>query len=36
MNEHSHRLLNITNITPNRPDDGSVEPKRYSVDFVSQ
>ena len=24
--------LNITNITPHSPDDGSVEPKRYSVD----
>ena len=28
-----HRWLNITNITPHGPDDGSVEPKRYSVDF---
>ena len=25
--------VNITNITPHDPDDGSVEPKRYSVDF---
>ena len=25
--------LNIANITPHGPDDGSVEPKRYSVDF---
>ena len=24
--------LNITNETPHSPDDGSVEPKRYSVD----
>ena len=24
--------LNITNITPHSPDDGSAEPKRYSVD----
>ena len=29
-----HRWLNITNITPHGPDDGSVEPKRYSVDFL--
>ena len=28
------RWLNITNITPHGPDDGSVEPKRYSVDFL--
>ena len=28
-----HRWLNIANITPHGPDDGSVEPKRYSVDF---
>ena len=28
-----HRWLNIANITPHVPDDGSVEPKRYSVDF---
>ena len=27
--------LNITNNTPHSLDDGSVEPKRYSVDFVS-
>ena len=33
---HIHRQLNITNITPHSPDDGLVEPKRYSVDFVSQ
>ena len=31
-----HRYLNITNITIHRPDDGSAEPKHYSVDFVSQ
>ena len=24
--------LNITNNTPHSPDDGSAEPKRYSVD----
>ena len=24
------------NITPHSPDDGSTEPKHYSVDFVSQ
>ena len=28
-------VLNVTNITPHRPDDGSAEPKRYNVDFVS-
>ena len=28
-----HCWLNIANITPDGPDDGSVEPKRYSVDF---
>ena len=27
-----HRCLNIANITPHGPDDGSIEPKRYSVD----
>ena len=26
--------LNIANITPHSPDDGSVEPKHYSVDFL--
>ena len=31
-----HRLLNIANITRHGPDDGSVESKRYSVDFTSQ
>ena len=30
-----HRWLNIADITPHGPDDGSVEPKRYSVDFTS-
>ena len=29
-----HRWLNIANITPNGPDDGSVETKGYSVDFL--
>ena len=33
---HIDRSLNITNITPQIPVDGSVEPKRYSVDFISQ
>ena len=28
-----HRWPNIANITPHGPDDGSVEPKRYSVDL---
>ena len=27
------RWLNIANITPHGPDDGSVEPKHYSVNF---
>ena len=27
---HIHCWLNIANITPHGPDDGSVEPKRYS------
>ena len=31
-----HRWFNITNITPHSPDDGSLEPKHYSVDFASQ
>ena len=30
------RWLNITNIIPHSPDDGSLEPKRYSVAFVAQ
>ena len=29
-----YRWLNIANITPHGPDDGSVEPKCYSVDFL--
>ena len=28
-----HRWLDIASINPRGPDDGSVEPKRYSVDF---
>ena len=28
-----HRWFNITNITHPSPDDGSLKPKRYSVDF---
>ena len=32
-NLNIHRWLNIANITPDGPDDGSVEPKHYSVDF---
>ena len=31
-----HRWFNITNIIPLSPDDGSLEPKRYSIDFASQ
>ena len=31
-----HCWFNNTNIIPNSPDDGSLEPKRYSVDFASQ
>ena len=31
-----HHRFNITNIIPPSSDDGSLEPKRYSVDFVSQ
>ena len=30
-----HRWYNITNIVPNSPDDGSLELKRYNVDFAS-
>ena len=33
---HIHRWFNITNIIPHSPDDGSLEPKRYSVDFALQ
>ena len=32
---HTHRWFNITNIIPRSPDDGSLEPKRYNVDFTS-
>ena len=31
-----HRWIDINDITPHSPDDGSLEPKHYSVDFVSQ
>ena len=31
-----HRWFNITKIILHSPDDGYFEPKRYSVDFVSQ
>ena len=31
-----HRWFNITNIIPRSPDDGSLEPKCYSVNFASQ
>ena len=31
-----HRWFNITNTIPHSPEDGSLEPKRYNVDFVSQ
>ena len=30
-----HRWLNISNIIPQSPDNGSFEPKRYRVDFSS-
>ena len=33
---HTHRWFNMTNIIPHNPDDGSLEPKRYSVNFASQ
>ena len=33
---HIHRLFNITNIIPHSPDDGSLTPKLYNVDFASQ
>ena len=29
-----HRWLNVANITPYGPDDGSVEPKLYRVNFT--
>ena len=31
-----HRWFNIINIAPHGPDDGSLEPKHYSVYFDSQ
>ena len=31
-----HPWFNITIIIPNRPDDGSQEPKRYSADLAFQ
>ena len=31
-----HRWFNISNIIPHSSDDGSLEPKRSSVDFASQ
>ena len=31
-----HRWFNFTDIIPHSPDDGSLELKRYSVDFASQ
>ena len=31
-----HRWFNIIDIIPHCPDDGSLEPKRYNVDFASQ
>ena len=31
-----HRWFNVTNIIPHSPDDGQLEPKRYSVDFASR
>ena len=33
---NTHRWLNIANIIPHGSDDGSVEPKSYSVNFTSQ
>ena len=33
---NTNRWLKIVNIIPPSCDDGSFEPKRYSVDFVSQ
>ena len=30
------RRFNIINIIPHCPDDGSLVPKRYNVDFASQ
>ena len=31
-----YRWINITNIVPHSPEDGSFKPKRYSVNFASQ
>ena len=31
-----HHWFNISNIISHSPDGGSLEPKRYSVDFASQ
>ena len=31
-----HRWFKITNIIPHSPDDGSLEPKRYRVNYASQ
>ena len=31
-----HHWFNITNIIPSSLDDSSLEPKRYSADFISQ
>ena len=31
-----HRWFNVTNIIPRCSDDGSLEPKRHSVDFAPQ
>ena len=31
-----HSWFNITNIIPHSPDDGSLESKRYRVDFASE
>ena len=33
---HIHPWFNITSIIPHSPDDSSLEPKRYSVNFASQ
>ncbi len=30
-----HRWFNIANIIPDSPDNDSLEPKRYNVDFTS-
>ena len=31
-----HLWFNVTSIIPHSPDDGSLEPKLSSIDFVSQ